>query len=148
MSNFICYKCNTEMEEKKTQIKAGWGKYKLIIDGVKGYVCPKCGEVIYAPDEVKMIQEIGRGLSERSERPELLNVSETADLLRVTTQTIYNMIRSGRLKAYKCGREWRFNKKDLISLTGDINIGIAARSDGSALSEHDLRIISDELEKM
>jgi len=38
------------------------------------------------------------------ERPDYLNVEETADLLRVSTQTVYNMIKSGRLNVISISR--------------------------------------------
>lgn len=65
-----------------------------------------------------MMEDISRGFVERpeDERPDYLNVEETADLLRVSTQTVYNMIKSGRLKGTKFGREWRFLRKNLESL--------------------------------
>jgi excisionase family DNA binding protein len=65
-----------------------------------------------------MMEDISRGFAERpeDERPDYLNVEETADLLRVSTQTVYNMIKSGRLKGTKFGREWRFLRKNLESL--------------------------------
>ena len=44
---------------------------------------------------------------------EILTLSEVASLLRVSHQTIYNMIKDGRLKGHKVGREWRFIKKDI-----------------------------------
>lgn len=52
----------------------------------------------------------------KNEDLSILNLDETAELLRVSNQTIYNMIKEGRLKAYKIGREWRFMKKILNHL--------------------------------
>ena len=49
----------------------------------------------------------------KEEGPEILTLPEVAKMLRVSHQTIYNMIRDGRLKGYKVGREWRFLKKDM-----------------------------------
>jgi excisionase family DNA binding protein/YgiT-type zinc finger domain-containing protein len=115
MSRILCFVCKTEMVLKKTSIKAGWGKYKLIIEGVEAYICPKCGEELYTSDEVGMMQNLGKNLSSLIDtaRPELLNVSETADLLRISSQSVYNMIKDGRLKAVKAGREWRFLRKEI-----------------------------------
>lgn len=65
-----------------------------------------------------MMEDISRGFTERpeDERPDYLNLEETADLLKVSTQTVYNMIKSGRLKGKKFGREWRFLRKNLENL--------------------------------
>ena len=43
------------------------------------------------------------------------NLEEVAEYLGVTNQTVYNMIRDGRIKAYKVGREWRFHPSDIES---------------------------------
>jgi excisionase family DNA binding protein/YgiT-type zinc finger domain-containing protein len=118
MDNKKCYICGTDMIETTTSIKAGWGKYKLTIDGVKAFKCPKCGEEIFTNEEANMIQELGKDLYhiDANERPNLLNVSETADLLRISNQSVYNMLKDGRLKAVKTGREWRFKRSDIESV--------------------------------
>lgn len=106
------------MIEKKVEITSGWGEYELAIKGVRAFVCEDCGAISLRTEEVKMMEDISRGFAERPEyeRPDYLNVEETADLLRVSTQTIYNMIRTGRLKGTKFGREWRFLRKNIESL--------------------------------
>ncbi|MEA4846496.1 MAG: helix-turn-helix domain-containing protein [Clostridiaceae bacterium] len=116
------------INEIVTSINAGWGDYKLILDGVRAYECIHCGEKIYDKDEVHMIQELSRNLGalSKEKRPDILNLKEVAEILRVSNQTIYNMIRDGRLKAVKLGREWRFLRKDIESLLGGKEI-LAAR---------------------
>lgn len=106
------------MIEKEIEITSGWGEYELAIKGVKAFVCEECGAISLRIEEVKMIEDISRGFAKRpeSERPDYLNVEETADLLRVSTQTVYNMIKNGRLKGTKFGREWRFLRENIESL--------------------------------
>jgi len=38
---------------------------------------------------------------------------EVAEMLRVSTMTVYRAIKAGRLTAYKFGRDWRIRKEDL-----------------------------------
>mgnify|MGYP001042382868 FL=1 len=125
-----CFMCGCAMKEITASINTGWGKYRVTIDGVKALECPECGEMLYSDEEVGMIQNLCRGLAEldEKEKPELLNVKETADLLRVSSQTIYNMIKDGRLKAVKMGREWRFIRKDIESLINGHDYQAAART--------------------
>jgi excisionase family DNA binding protein len=106
------------MIEREIEITSGWGEYELAIKGVRAFVCEECGAISLRAEEAKMMEDISRGFAERpeDERPDYLNVEETADLLRVSTQTVYNMIKSGRLKGTKFGREWRFLRKNLESL--------------------------------
>lgn len=49
------------------------------------------------------------------------NLNETADYLCVSKQTVYNMIKDGRIKAYKVGREWKIFK---VRYYGIFGIGI------------------------
>lgn len=146
-----CFICGTEMETKPTDVETGWGQYRVVIKGIKTHVCSNCGERAYEQKDVRMMQKISAALSESEseEKPDVLNVEEVADLLRVSTQTIYNMIRDGRLPAKKVGREWRFSRKQIQRLleaeedtTGTEEIALAARAkDGVQLSDNDLRII-------
>lgn len=46
---------------------------------------------------------------------DILNLNETADYLRVSKQTVYNMIKDGRIKAYKVGREWKILRSDVVA---------------------------------
>ncbi len=140
-----CYICNTKMEQKQTSINTGWGQYKLTVEGVSAYVCPKCGEIVLEGKDSVMLQKLGKSLAEVSDeqKPDVLNLTEVADLLRVTSQTIYNMIKDGRLKAYKFGREWRFFRKEVEAfMTGGGSFDIAARSKSGELNKQDADIIS------
>ncbi len=130
------------MIEKTIELTAGWGEYEFSIRGVKAFVCERCGAISVNADEIKMMEAISRGFAERprEERPDYLNVEETADLLRVSTQTIYNMIKSGRLKGVKFGREWRFLKKSIESLQYNED-AIAARNTSNSFYEEDKGII-------
>ena len=124
-----CYICDHEMEEKTTSINTGWGDYKVTISGISAYICPECGEMVLDSKDSIMLQKLSRSLKETQveNKPDILNLTEVADLLRVSNQTIYNMIKDGRIKAVKFGREWRFNRKDTDAyLNGSYNI--AARN--------------------
>lgn len=49
------------------------------------------------------------------ELPEVLTLEETAQYLRVSNQTVYNMLREGRIRGTKVGREWRFLRSDIVA---------------------------------
>lgn len=144
----ICYKCHANMIEKRIELTTGWGEYEFSIKGVKAFVCEKCGAISISAEELKMMESISRGFSARpeDERPDYLNVEETAELLKVSTQTIYNMIRTGRLKGTKFGREWRFLKKNIESLLYQDN-AIAARNTSQSSYKADERILDQILKK-
>ena len=45
----------------------------------------------------------------------LLTVAEVAEALRVSTMTIYRMVKSGQLPATRVGRSYRFRRADVQS---------------------------------
>jgi excisionase family DNA binding protein len=47
------------------------------------------------------------------ERPTIMTVSEVAKYLRLHDQTVYKMVKEGRLPAYKVGNRWRFKKNSI-----------------------------------
>ena len=48
---------------------------------------------------------------------EVYTLDEVQALLQVTKRTLYNWIRSGKLKSFKAGREWRVTKEALAEFT-------------------------------
>ncbi|WP_265858993.1 helix-turn-helix domain-containing protein [Clostridium botulinum] len=124
-----CYICDHEMEKKITAINTGWGDYKVTVNGISAYVCPECGEMVLDSKDAMMLQKLSKSLEDvkMDDKPDVLNLTEVADLLRVSNQTIYNMIKDGRIKAVKFGREWRFNRKDIDSYING-SYDIAARN--------------------
>ena len=69
-----------------------------------------------------MIHEDAAGKWEISpwieEAPPLLTVADVAFLFQVHKNTVYNWIHSGKLQAFKVGRDWRIRKEDLQFLGG------------------------------
>jgi excisionase family DNA binding protein len=56
----------------------------------------------------------GQGLTSVSERQhELLTVREIADAMRVSTMTVYRLIRAGSLPAIRVGKHFRIRARDL-----------------------------------
>lgn len=141
-----CIICNGKMNEIITAFHSKWGDYELTLNGVTAYKCDNCDRLVFNPEEVRMIQNITAGFSEipTEKKPDFLNVEEVADLLRLSNQTVYNMIKDGRLPAYKAGREWRFRNEDILRIVGgpDKAIGVAARG---KLSENDKKFIESYL---
>lgn len=132
-----CNECGTEMVFENTEINSGWGSYKVVIKEVPAFVCKNCGNKLYKAEDIKMIEKLSISLSELEDKPEFINLKEAADLLRVSNQSVYNMIKDGRLKAVKCGREWRFMRKNIESIMcPNNNLAFAARN-GKKISTKD-----------
>jgi len=43
----------------------------------------------------------------------LLTVKEVAELLRVSTQTLYKMLEQGSIPALRIGNQWRFERQQV-----------------------------------
>ncbi|MDP6506184.1 MAG: helix-turn-helix domain-containing protein, partial [Planctomycetota bacterium] len=54
------------------------------------------------------------------ESSDLLDMAQAIEMLKTTRNTFYRWLRSGRIKGFKVGRQWRFYRKDLDNfLKGD-----------------------------
>jgi excisionase family DNA binding protein len=49
-----------------------------------------------------------------ADEPEILNMQEAADFLRVPLLTVQRQAKAGRLPGRRIGREWRFSRSVLI----------------------------------
>jgi len=48
------------------------------------------------------------------ESPDILTVEEACEALRIGYNAMYELLNSGKLKAYKNGRVWRIPKSSII----------------------------------
>ena len=126
-----CLLCGGAVKAIVTSVKTNWaGKHPLTISGIPAEQCEACGEVTFSLEATRLIQSISRGIAEDGvvEKPDYLALPEVAELLQVSHQTIYNMLRDGRLQAQKVGREWRFRREGLDQLLMP-PVLLAARAD-------------------
>ena len=56
---------------------------------------------------------MAKGQGEASLTMELLTTQEASNILKVSDQTIRDMIRTGRLPGFKVGRAWRIRREAL-----------------------------------
>ena len=63
-------------------------------------------------DRVETLEAANERL--RMREKSMWDIDDVARYLEVTNQTVYNMIRDKRIKAYKVGREWRFHPSDIV----------------------------------
>jgi excisionase family DNA binding protein len=42
-----------------------------------------------------------------------LNIKQVQEVLNLSERTVFRLIKSGELKGFKAGREWRFEESDL-----------------------------------
>jgi excisionase family DNA binding protein/YgiT-type zinc finger domain-containing protein len=136
-----CINCKGDMQEITTTFNSKWGDYTVTIRGVKAHKCDQCDELVFSTEEARMIQNITAGFADSrvKEKPDLINLQETAELLRVSNQTVYNMLKDGRLSARRIGKEWRFLKDEVFeAMMGKSTVSVAARGD---LSDKDRAFI-------
>ena len=95
-----CLLCGGAVKQITTSVKTNWGgKHPLTISGIPAEQCEACGEITFSLEATRLIQSISRGIADggAGEKPDFLALPEVAALLKVSHQTIYNMVRDGRL---------------------------------------------------
>lgn len=152
MLDMECALCDNNMIEEKRDLEIKRDGYTLKLSGITAYVCHKCGNVEYLAKDIKIAENLCMLLSKANIdlKEEYLNVSDMAEELNVTNQTIYNMIRDGRLKPVKVGKQWRFYRKDIDIVKSSLNnedILLAARNLDKNLLNKDIDIIKKEMEE-
>jgi excisionase family DNA binding protein/YgiT-type zinc finger domain-containing protein len=135
------------MTKVQKDVETAWKGKTVVFKGINVYVCDTCDEEAYEPDDVKAMQYFIEGAIKNDEYPEIMNVEEVADFFRVSNQTIYNMLRAGKLPAVKVGREWRFPRDKIKELVfkqekEEQHVQLVARSGKSGLSKKDADVIS------
>lgn len=145
-----CFACGGTMKLTTSSATFSFQGKEIELKGLEAYVCPDCGEKIYTTQEAQMIEQIMVALSKIDvPKIDVLNLEETARYLRVSNQTVYNMIRDGRIKAYKVGREWRFLRADILAyMNASSNQDfLAMAAKGGSISGNDLVAIQTALEE-
>ncbi|KKM11128.1 hypothetical protein SY88_10170 [Clostridiales bacterium PH28_bin88] len=146
--------CGGEMQKIKKDVEATWKGRTIVFRGMDAWVCEACGEQAYEPEDVRLMQGLIQGTLNRREYPEVMNVEEVADLLRVSNQTVYNLVKSGQLPGTKVGREWRFFRAQILALIKGENyfeqaVGLEAREvEGNAISANNTETIQRHLAGM
>jgi excisionase family DNA binding protein len=69
-----------------------------------------------------------------NERHVLLTVREVADSMRVSTMTVYRLIRSGALPAIRVGKHFRIRVRDLDLFLDAQTVGRGLALDGAVAS--------------
>lgn len=144
----VCDYCHGKMLPQTMSQTFQFNGKEIEIKGIQGYRCENCGNEVYEAKEIRMIDKIIRAMNDKP-AVDILNLDETADYLRVSNQTVYNMIKDGRIKAYKVGREWKFLRADIMayleSTSSDRLLSMAAKGGGT--DKDDMETILHELEK-
>ena len=66
---------------------------------------------------------------------ETMTVQEVADVFRVSRQTVYVMVRTGKLPHFRIGSKVRFKRSDIEALTKTATI--SPQQAGDAIDEED-----------
>lgn len=111
-----CPICGGQMVSKKVDVDETWKGRTITFRGIEAQVCEECGERVYEASDIAMMESLIESTLDKTDYPEVMNVEEVSRFLRVTPQTIYNMLRDGRIAATKVGREWRFSKEAIMRI--------------------------------
>lgn len=109
-----CPLCGGHMAVRHVDVDETWKGRTITFRGIAAQICGTCGNKVYEATDVAMMEALIESTLNKPVYPEIMDVEEVSRLLRVTPQTIYNMLRDGRLKAAKVGREWRFSREEVM----------------------------------
>ena len=56
--------------------------HQLVFRGLEAWVCDSCGEQAYEPDDVRLMQNVMRGLELEEAPPQIMNVEEACPCSR------------------------------------------------------------------
>ena len=146
-----CFVCGGTMVRAISSTTISLLGKEIEIKGIETYRCTECGEEVYTSQEAEMIERMVHAIKNiEVPKIDVLNLEETARYLRVSNQTVYNMIRDGRIKAHKVGREWRFLPADINAyLNASSNHDfLAMAAKGGAITQNDLDVIKAALEEV
>ena len=62
-------------------------------------------------------------------RREILTSVQVAEYLKIDKVTLYRLVKTGQIPAFKIGRQWRFNAQDIENLTVRMNNSSAAKEE-------------------
>jgi excisionase family DNA binding protein len=54
----------------------------------------------------------------------LFEVREVSEILRLSRQSIYALVRSGKLRAYRIGRRWMFEEGDIRTFMSSVSVEV------------------------
>ena len=89
------------MEKIRKDIEANWKGRRVVFRGLEAWVCKTCGEQAYEADDARLMQNLIRATELDADQPDVMNVEEVADLLRVSNQTVYSPVSYTHLDVYK-----------------------------------------------
>ncbi len=56
----------------------------------------------------------------------LLEVREVSQILRLSRQSIYALVRTGKLRGYRIGRRWMFEERDIRTFMSLVSVEVGA----------------------
>lgn len=137
-----CHLCGEELTESEVLGVGVWGDYVLTVEGVNGYYCTECNEVVRQYNEARLLQELTRAFSEIANRPNLIDITESRGILLENIDNLYEAITGGHLKPVRLQGKGRILCKDALSAlaTGDDNSLVAARGE---LKPRDVKVVEE-----
>ncbi|MBS4538693.1 hypothetical protein GOQ27_09475 [Clostridium sp. D2Q-11] len=113
-----CFLCGEELIEGTSDVRAGWGRYRVRFYGVRSLICEGCGDTIFSKYDVFIIQSLSKLFLEFpfAQRPKKMDLTNVYDLFIENEQLIYN-IDIKELKLYEDKGIYSFSREELIMYT-------------------------------
>lgn len=101
-----CPICNGDVEDAQITLTYPLKDSFSLCQMVTGQRCLQCKEEFFDDSILQEANNVVKHISALLN--DIIDVSELAAYLRTHENTIYSMVKEGKLPGYKVGREWRF----------------------------------------
>lgn len=124
----VCFDCDCKLIEQKGSVYGYWGDIIIEFISLPKYQCSSC-ENFYLEEKIAILtQEITRALIDSDLVPEIVDISNSYELLSKNLDKIYDLIQNKRIYLVKVGNKIIINQKDVNSLFYDDSALLAARN--------------------
>ena len=124
----VCFDCDCKLIEQKGSVCGYWGDTTIEFISLPKYQCSSCDN-FYLEEKIAILtQEITRALIDSDLVPEIVDISNSYELLSKNLDKIYDLIQNKRIYLVKVGNKIIINQKDVNSLFYDDSALLAARN--------------------
>lgn len=124
----VCFDCDCKLIEQKGSVYGYWGDTIIEFIALPKYKCSSC-ENFYLDEKIAVLtQEITRALIDINLVPEIVDISNSYELLSKNLDIIYDLVQNKRIHLAKVENKIIINQKDVNSLFYDDSALFAARN--------------------
>ncbi|WP_130808175.1 YgiT-type zinc finger protein [Senegalia massiliensis] len=109
-----CFLCGEELKEGISDVRAGWGRYRVRFYGVRALICEGCGDTIFSKYDVYIVQSLSKLFLELSfeNRPKKMDLTNIYDLF-IEDKNLIHSIDINNLNLYEEEGIFSFDRREI-----------------------------------